>query len=104
MGRERGYWMKMMLAIQEAKGLRFPEVIIDSTTIKVQLPGGGGKKGRPSQGVLRAGMSRKCHLMITTGGSVEEGFLRGGNVNDLETAPDLVLDARATSFTFSTRE
>jgi hypothetical protein len=49
-----------------------------------------GKKGRPSKGVLRAGMSRKCHLAITIGGSVEEGFLRGGNVNDLEVEPDLV--------------
>jgi hypothetical protein len=29
---------------------------------------GRGKKGRPSQGVLMVGVSRKYHLAITTGG------------------------------------
>jgi transposase len=35
-------------------------------------------------------MSTKFHLAITTGGEVVEGFLSGGNVNDIQAAPELV--------------
>jgi hypothetical protein len=35
-------------------------------------------------------MSTKFHLAITTDGQVVEGFLSGGNVNDVEAAPELV--------------
>jgi transposase len=35
-------------------------------------------------------MSTKFHPAITGGGQVGEGFLSGGNVNDIEAAPELV--------------
>jgi IS5 family transposase len=35
-------------------------------------------------------MSTKFHLAITTGGEVVEGILSGGNVNDIQAAPELV--------------
>jgi transposase len=35
-------------------------------------------------------VSTKFHLAITGGGQVVEGFLSGGNVNDIEAAPELV--------------
>jgi transposase len=38
----------------------------------------------------RAGISTKFHLAITSGGQVVEGILSGGNVNDIEIAPELV--------------
>ncbi len=34
----------------------------------------------------------KFHLAITSDGQVVEGFLTGGNVNDIEAAPELVED------------
>ncbi|MDR2098104.1 MAG: transposase, partial [Spirochaetaceae bacterium] len=37
-------------------------------------------------------MSTKFHLAIRTGGQVVEGLLSGGNVNDIEIAPELVED------------
>jgi hypothetical protein len=44
------------------------------------------KRGQPSKGVSRAGMSTKFHVAITT---VVEGFLSGGNVNDIKAAEEL---------------
>jgi transposase len=35
-------------------------------------------------------MSTKFHLAISSGGQVVEGFLSGGNVNDIQAAPELV--------------
>jgi hypothetical protein len=35
-------------------------------------------------------MSTKVHLAIPTGGEEVEGFLNGGNVNDIQAAPELV--------------
>jgi hypothetical protein len=37
-------------------------------------------------------MSTKLHPTVTSGGQVVEGFLSGGNVNDIEAAPELVQD------------
>ena len=37
-------------------------------------------------------MSTKFHLAVTTGGQVVEGFLSGGNENDIDAAPELVRD------------
>ncbi|MDR1985998.1 MAG: transposase [Treponema sp.] len=89
-GREGGLWANILLELQEAEGLRFPEGIIDSTTMKVHRHGGGEKMGDRAKGVSRAGMSRKFHRTITTGGQVVEGFLRSGKVNDIEETLDLV--------------
>jgi transposase len=35
-------------------------------------------------------MSTKFHLAVTAGGRVVEGVLSGGNVNDIDVAPELV--------------
>jgi transposase len=89
-GSERGLWAKILLELQKAEGIRFPEVIMDSTTMKVHRHGGRTKGGQQTKGVSRAGMSTKFHLAITTSGQVVEGFLSGGNMNDIEGAPELV--------------
>jgi hypothetical protein len=39
-----------------------------------------------------AGISTKFHLAITRRGQAEEGFLSGGNVNDVVVAPELAED------------
>jgi hypothetical protein len=38
-------------------------------------------------------MSRKFHLGIMAEGQVDEGFLSGGNANDVEAAPELAREA-----------
>jgi transposase len=47
------------------------------------------KKRAVDQRSIGAGMSTKLHLAVTSGGQVAEGFLSGGNVNDIEVAPEL---------------
>jgi transposase len=37
-------------------------------------------------------MSTKFHLAVTAGGQVVEGLASGGNVNDIDVAPELVRD------------
>ena len=38
----------------------------------------------------RAGISTKLHIAVTSDGRLVLGFLSGGNVNDIEVAPELV--------------
>ena len=44
-GSRRGLWAQILLVLQKKKGIRFNEVIIDSTTMKVHRQGGGVKGG-----------------------------------------------------------
>jgi IS5 family transposase len=44
-------------------------------------------------------MSTKFHPAETCGGQVVEGFLSGGNVNDIEAAPELVRDVAGRAVT-----
>ena len=49
-GSERGLWAKILLELQKKNGIRFNEVIIDSTTMKVHRQGGGIKGGSRPKG------------------------------------------------------
>jgi transposase len=49
-GSERGLWAKILLELQKGAGIRFKEVIIDSTTMKVHRHGGGQKGGSRRKG------------------------------------------------------
>ena len=49
-GGERGLWAKILLELQKKKGIRFNEVLIDSTTMKVHRQGGGIKGGGKPKG------------------------------------------------------
>jgi hypothetical protein len=44
-GGERGLWAKILIELQKRAGIRFNEVIIDSTRMKVHRHGGGQKGG-----------------------------------------------------------
>jgi transposase len=96
-GGERGLWAKILLELQRRAGIRFNEVIMDSTTMKARRHGGGQKRGQQAKGVSRAGISTKFHLAIRTGGQVAEGLLSGGNANDIEIAPELAEDVAGCS-------
>jgi hypothetical protein len=49
-GSERGLWAKILIASQKAEGIKLPEVIIDSTTMKVRRHEGGQKGGSRPKG------------------------------------------------------
>ncbi|MDR2094852.1 MAG: transposase [Treponema sp.] len=49
-GSERGLWAKILLELQKGAGIRFNEVIIDSTTMKVHRHGGRQKGGSRRKG------------------------------------------------------
>jgi transposase len=54
-GSERGLWAKILMELQKAEGIQFPEVIIDSTTMKVHRHGGGQKGGSRRKGYREPG-------------------------------------------------
>jgi transposase len=49
-GSERGLWARILLALQQKAGIRFNEVLIDSTTMQVHRHGGGQKGGSKPKG------------------------------------------------------
>jgi transposase len=49
-GSERGLWGKILFELQKAEGIRFPEALIDSTTMQVHRHGGGQKGGSRPKG------------------------------------------------------
>jgi transposase len=49
-------------------------------------------RGQQTKGVSRAGIRIQFHLATSTNGLVVEGFLTGGNINDMDAAPGLVED------------
>jgi transposase len=91
-GNKRELWAKMLLSLQKEKGITFNEVIIDSTIMKVHRHGGGQKGGQQTKGKSRAGISTKFHAVITSGGHLVEGFLTGGQINDVTVASELSRD------------
>jgi transposase len=54
-GSERGLWANILMELQKAEGIQFPEVIIDSTTMKVHRHGGGQKGGSRRKGCRERG-------------------------------------------------
>jgi transposase len=54
-GGKRGLWGKILFELQEGEGIGFPEVIMDSTMMKVHRRWGGQKGGYRAKGYRRRG-------------------------------------------------